>query len=191
METILGHNKTLGPAPLRVDHDGNLCTVGPSSGLPYQKFLNHDGLGTFLNNNHDHSAAPIDHYYTATSRYDIATVLISVSDVGKFGQSTFGAMAALTNGINFWVSPDLGVTKIPLLSNIYVKENKDWYYISHHIALTDFDSTAQTMSILLSIKELYGKTLDLEAGSSFGVTLNDNFTGLTALTFQTRGVLYI
>lgn len=180
----------IGAQELRVDAYGNSASTFPIDGLPTQKLLTTTGISSFVNHNLDYSLTPTDIYYKATNVYEIHTILVSISDASKFTQSGFGGLSALTHGINFWVSLDDNVTKIPLLNDIHFKENKDWFYVSHDVLLTQFDGLADTLSILICISKCYGTPLLLKTGHIFGTTLNDDFTGLTALTFQTRGILY-
>ena len=178
---------------IRTDDDGNLCTVPPSSGLPYQFFLSSNGLQTgTINAIGNYSASPTDFRYTASSRFEIYSLVINISDASKFNQSFYGGMSAgLTNGIKFFVDVGGGI-ELPLLrSEVFpVKQNNQWLSIASRAELTSFDGTAQTLSVYLNIVESYGRTFPLDSGQKFIARLNDDFTGLTGHTFILRGTVF-
>lgn len=175
----------------RCDDEGNLCVVPPSSGLPFRFFLTAagDGSGAY-NLIGNYSAAPTDFYYQATSRYEIYTLSITVSDASKFNQEFYGGIATgLTNGISFWFKFTSG-TEIPILINNTLKYNYQWMEIASRVTLTSFDGTAQTLQIMIDIKDLFGKPFTLATGEQIIVRLNDNFTGLVGQTFRLQGTLF-
>lgn len=172
------------------DTHGNICVTYPVDGLPTQKFLTTTGISVFTNLNTDFSTEPVDHYYKATSLYEIHTVLLSVSDNAKFNQADFGAITdGLTNGINFWIGNSL-TDRVAIFNDLHFKQNKDWFYVTNDASLTDFDGTAQTQSILICISRCYGQPLVVQKDGVFGVTLHDDLSTLVAFTIQARGILY-
>lgn len=178
---------------LRTDDDGNLCVAPPSSGLPYQFFLSSNGLQTgTIDAIGNYSASPTDFYYTASARFEIYSLIVNISDSSKFNQVFYGGMAAgLTNGIKFFADIGGGI-ELPLLRSevVPVKQNFQWLSIASRADLTSFDGTAQTLSVYFNILDSYGRTFQLDAGQTFIVRLNDDFTGLTGHTFILRGTLF-
>lgn len=176
---------------LRSDDEGNLSVAPPSSGLPFQFFLTANGLGTGNHNLNGNYTSPTEFLYTSTSRYEIYSVLVSISDGSSFNQTDYGAIiGGLTNGIKFFVK--VGEVYIPLLGTgeYPIKTNYEWLSISPETELTSFAGLAQTLSINFNIINQYGKPLSLGIGQSFVVRLNDNLSGLVNHTFGLRGILY-
>lgn len=175
----------------RCDDEGNLCVVAPSSGLPFRFFLTSvgDGTGTY-NLIGDYSAAPTDFFYQATSRFEIYTLAVTISDASKFNQEFYGGIAAgLTNGIRFYFKYPSGV-EVPIIISSPVKANYQWIEVASRANLTSFDGTAQTFQIMIGVHELFGKPFTLAAGERVLVRLNDNFTGLVGHTFRLHGTLF-
>jgi hypothetical protein len=95
-------------------------------GLSTQKFLtaSGDGLGAY-NLNGNYSAAPTDFYYQTTSKYDLYSILIVISDNATFNQIDYGAIVGgVTNGVKFFIKPN-GAAEVPLLSGVAVKQNHE------------------------------------------------------------------
>lgn len=179
---------------LRTDDDGNLCVAPPSSGLPYQFFLtaNGDGTGT-VNLNGNYSGAVTDFWYEATTRYEIYSLLINISDNANFNQTDYGAiLTGLTNGIKFYAGIPKGTLEIPLLTTATqpVKQNYHWLALTPETQLTSFAGLSQTLTVEINMIHQYGKPLTLDPGQSIIVKLNDNFTGLVNHTFGIRGIKY-
>lgn len=179
----------------RCDNEGNLCVVPSLSGLPYQFFLttNGDGTGT-TSLNINYSASPVDVYYTSSSsRLDIYTLLIGVSDNSNFNQSDFGAISGgLTNGIKFLVELEDGITEIPILSTDIrpIKKNNDFMILTAHSSLTTFAGLSQTLICDFNVVNEYGKQFALEKNQRLIARLNDDFSSLTDFTIGIRGILY-
>ena len=174
---------------IRCDDQGNLCVVPPISGLPTQKFLTTagDGTGAYNHIGDFSGASPTDIYYQVQSgEYYIYSVCLTISGAAKFLQPNYGTLAALTNGITFFVEID--GTEYPLLSGFSVKHNYDWPILTAHYSITDFSGLAQTMISEFRMIEDYGEPLYLGNGDKFIVRLQDNFTGLVAHTYGLRGI---
>lgn len=172
----------------KTDKGDNLCVVPPIDGIPKQYFLtaNGDGTGTY-NINGDYSGATATDLYLEipTGAYYIATMLVSISASGQFTQGKYGTLDALSNGVKFFVNP--GGFEIPLLSSTAVKSNYEWFELTPHLNLTQFDGLAQTMTIEFTMAEDYGMYFVLFPGMKFICRVQDNFTGLVAHTFGLRG----
>ena len=178
----------------RCDEEGNLSILPSIPGFPFQFFLssNGDGTGT-INLNGDYSASVTLFKYTATSRFDAYSLLVSVSDTTSFNQTDFGGIPlGLTNGVKLVLILQDGITEVPLMSTglVPIKQNYQWYSIFSDVKLTTFVGTPQTLSVLFSLVDTFGKPFCLETGQSIAVKLNDNLTGLVAHTYHLRGILY-
>lgn len=162
-----------------------------SGGLPYLRFLTTAGDSTGVNNLiGNYSAAPTDFYYSppTNTKYHISSVLIQISDNATFNQIDYGGMAALTNGIKFYIQEGTTPT-VPLLSGVIVKQNNDWLGLTGDVLLTTFSGTAQTLGVSFNLFKDFGEDLELLSTSKFIVRLNDDFTSLVAHRFILRGRL--
>lgn len=178
----------------RCDDDGNLCVTQPSAGLPFQFFLTANGNGTgAVNLNGNYSSAPTDFWYEATARYEIYSLLISISDGANFNQGDYGAITlGLTNGVKLLVRFEDDVTEIPILNTgaFPVKYNYHWLSLTASTMLTTFAGISQTLTVNFDLIDHYGKPFTINKGQKLIVRLNDNFTGLINHTFGLRGILY-
>ena len=197
MERIFGNIGKDDEGPfrsVRTDDEGNLCTVPSYAGLPYQFFLTADGLqSTSHDLIGDYSVTSDDFYYTATTRYDIYTVLISISDNANFNLGDYGAIASgLTNGVKFYIKLEDGVTELPLLGTGFnpIKTNGDWFTLTPDCLLTTFAGLSQSLTIDINLVKQYGKPLSLDPGQTFLIRLNDNFSTLVHHTFGLRGTKF-
>ena len=158
------------------------------AGIPRRKWLTAvgDGTGTF-NLIGDYSAAPQDFYYLATTKFDIKSLLICISDNLQFNQVDYGAIpGGLTNGVGFFYKPFDGA-EIRLINTVNIKQNFEWQAIVEHVALTQYAGLPQTLQIDLDILDEFGLPLNLRAADKLIVRLNDNFTGLVSHTFGIKG----
>lgn len=176
----------------RCDEDGNLCVVPSSAGIPFKRFLTANGDGTGEHNlNGDYSLTPLVAYYEATSRFELASLLVNISDSSKFVQTGYGGISqgTILNGIRFYIQP-VGGSDIPILASFGITQNYQWLSITPDADITTFDLTPQTMAIFVNTKRLYGKYLHMNAGEKIKVVLNDNFTDLVNHSFIIGGTLF-
>ncbi len=159
-------------------------------GRPFRFFLTASGDGLGANNHNGNYTVPTDFFYISTSRFDIHSIVIMVSDAASFGQTDYGAIASgLLNGVTFWVNIP-GTGDVRLLTPDPIKFNYDWYTVTEHASITTFSGSAQTLVISFEIMNDFGIPLTLFTGWKFIVRLNDNFTGLLRHTFHLRGTKY-
>lgn len=177
---------------LRGDSHGNLCVIPPQDGLPVQKFLTTTGISTGnFNHNTNYAAANTQIYYLATSRYEVQSILVNISDGDKFNQTDYGAIiGGLTNGITFQLYNAALNTTFTFFSGFTIKSNVDWHSISFHNQLTSYFGNPQTLAINIHVTDSFGKPLNMQAGDKFIVNLHDDFSGLVSHTFQLRGIQY-
>ena len=177
----------------RCDNDGNICVTQPSAGLPFQFFLTANGDGTGAVNLNGNYTSPTDFWYEATARYEIYSLLISISDNANFNQTDYGAITAgLTNGVKLLIRLEDDITEIPILNTgaFPVKTNAQWLSLTADTSLTSFAGLAQSLTVNFDLIDHYGKPFTVTTGQKIIVRLNDNFSGLTNHTFGLRGILY-
>lgn len=162
-----------------------------SNGRPTQFFLTTAGNGTGVyNHNVNYSATPTDISYVATSVYDMQTFIVVISDNATFNQLDYGAISGgLTNGVKVFIKP-AGLAEIPLLSGVAFKQNYEWFQITERVNLSSFAGLSQTLTIAFDITNDYGKPINMNAGDTFIVRLNDDFSTLVGHTFGIRGIKY-
>ena len=190
---VNGRSASLKETNILVSEYGEVITSSSSGlGIPMQFFVTQAGNGTGdYHITGDYSAAPVDYYYEATSKYDIYNILISVSDDKSFNQLDYGGLSlgTITNGIKFFVRPP-GGSDIPLLSGVGVIANYQWLTLSPNVFLTTFAGLEQSLSIVFDIEASYGIPLTLVPGARIIARVNDNFTGLYDQTIGLRGLFY-
>jgi hypothetical protein len=173
-----------------VDEYGNLCTRSTTIGLPVQKLLTENGLGTgttsFVGN---YSGGIKEIYYLTDSTYELQTLLFTIVGSANFKYNDYGTLASgvVTNGVTIGVTP-AGKSPILLFGGRPVKYNYQWIEMTGHITLSSFSGVAQVASIEFRIVDDYGIPIKLNHGDKFSVYLHDNFTGLVSQTFGLRGV---
>ena len=158
-------------------------------GLPVRKWLtaSGDGLGTY-NLIGDYSAAPQDFYFEPTNRFDIYTLIVTVSDNAQFNQVDYGAISnGLTNGIGFFYKP-AGLPEIRILNTANIMQNLDFFSIITRAGLTQFAGNPQTLAAVVNVSAEFGMPFTLNAGDRLIERLNDNFTSLVSHTFGIKGI---
>ncbi|MGE5863339.1 MAG: hypothetical protein ACM31H_06160, partial [Nitrososphaerales archaeon] len=156
----------------------------------YYLTANGSGLASENPNLNGNYTVPTDFFIQFPGRYDVHTVVISVSDNVNFLQSDYGGITGgLINGIKFFVN--INGVEVPLISAVSIKQNMDWFTIAPGSVLTSFSNTSQTLIAQFDIEFTFGKPLNLNAGDKFIVRLQDNFTGLVKHTFALHGILIV
>lgn len=165
--------------------------VPPLGGLPTKRFLTDtgNGLGT-LNYNGNYSVTPKSIYYQSTGRFEIASFLINISSPAKAYQTGYGSISGgLTNGVSFYVRAASGV-EIPILTDIPIKKNYEYFRLTAETFTSDFDGLAQTLNVFISMQNQYGGNFSIKAGEQIKVVLNDDFSALVNHSFSIFGMLY-
>jgi len=173
----------------QLDSDYGVANV---KGIPVQYFLTSTGDNSINRNlNGNYSAAAVDFYWQATTRYDLHSLLVAISDNANFNQVDYGGIpnGTVVNGVTFWIQP-FGAAKVPLLSGYIVTHNYDWLSMTAFHDLTQFAGLSQTLVANFSTIDSYGKPLILNVGDRIGITLHDDFSTLVAHTFGIRGIAH-
>lgn len=171
----------------RGDSFGNLSVIPPYNGFPSQEFLTTTGASSGTINNNLNFTVATDIFHLATAEFRIYSLVMTLSTSVKINQADYGSIAGgLTNGINYYYkAASLAEQK---LNNHVIKTNDDYCILTPDFKITQFEGTAQTISILLDIRKLFGSPLVLNTGDKFIVRLQDNFTSLLHHTFCINGI---
>lgn len=162
----------------------------PIIGLPTQFFLTTTGIpSTTHDATGNYSVTPADFHYISTAKYELYSLLITISDNATFNQGDYGGIVGgLTNGVKLFIyNANLGLT-IPLLGGNAVKKNYEWITLTHDTILTTFSGTAQTLMVNFDMIQDYGQPIHMEPGDKFIVRVNDDLTTLVSHTFGIRGI---
>jgi hypothetical protein len=171
----------------RGDDFGNLCTIPPYNGFPSQEFLTSSGASSGTINNNLNFTVATDIFHLALSEFRIYSLVMTLSTPTKINQTDYGSISGgLTNGINYYYKPN-GLAE-QKLNNHTIKTNDDYCILTPEFKITQFEGTAQTISILLDIRKLFGVPLVLKTGDKFIVRLQDNFTSLSHHVFCINGM---
>jgi len=190
---------------LKVNNDGSINTfVIPSpptsdiQALPFSEYLKLDGTGTtsFLVNG---SVTNQDFYISAKS-YDvyINTIVFEIADAGAT-LSQFGGIAALTNGLDFYIFNQAS-GKYIIESGL--KSNYDFIKLANFepsfgtgtasFQLTNAISAAEAYVGTIDIEDVFGLPwgLKLRANTTdkIGFTVKDNITGIDVMTIKVYGI---
>lgn len=158
-----------------------------SLGTPFVKFLTNTGVN---NANGNYSLAVTDFTYqpTTVEKFYWETFDIQVSTSAAMNQTDYGSVAGgLTNGVKFFVS--FNGTEVPLVGGFTVKQNVDWFVLTHDVTLSTFAGNASTLAISFRIMEDFGAPIVLDGSKNQKLIarLNDNFSTLVVQRFAAKG----
>ena len=143
--------------------------------------ISHITNGSTTNMNGDYSVTPQTFKLQPPidKVYKVRRVLPFVVDSGTFDADKYGNNITLTNGIEFRVSDDAGVTK-DLLDGETIKTNSDWKKYCYDITISDFGVGNETLGGRWTFSKFVrnGIVLDGSNNERLEMVLNDDFTGL-------------
>lgn len=200
------HSQKEGNA-LKINNDGSINTfIIPSppvnmesNALPFSEYLKLDGTGTtsFLI---DGSVTNRD-FHLAAKEYDIYinTIVFEIADAGAT-LANFGALAALTNGLDFYY---FNQKNGKYLIESSLKTNYDFIKLANFDPSYGTGNAAFQLTNAISASEAYVGVIDLEdvfglpwglklrANSTdrLGFTVKDNITGLDVMTIKVYGII--
>jgi len=156
-----------------------LDTVGDGSGIK-------NAMG-------DYSGAVEEFLYiaggpAATGRVDLHRLVIFVRDSGLFTADSYGALAALTNGIEIEVRDSDDNILVDLTDGVPVKSNAQWCRVCYDSILQDYGAAGDSYVVTRWTFTRSGSPLALKAGDRLVVKLNDDLTGLIDHTFMIQGI---
>ena len=136
--------------------------------------------GANVNFNTDYSGGnAADAIYTATDTTFIEAMFITIMDAGSMNAQTYGNLAALTNGINIfyntgsktYINPDIPITK-----------NGEWAILAQDHVLFVYGANEMTRAHIH-----FHTPIKIKNTETFGIELQDNFTGLQNYYFTIQG----
>ncbi len=135
----------------------------------------------------DYSSAVEEFLITNPIRQiQIRRMMIEVRDTGLFSQERYGAIAALTNGIEVMVKDDSGATQLDLTDGVPIKSLAHWGCRCFDMSALPSGSGDGFVNIRWTFKR-NGSCILLRQGWSLVVRLNDDLTGLIDHTFFVGG----
>ncbi len=154
-----------------------------------------DGSGNSVANG-DYSSAPEEFFCqpAAGSVILVNRMIISIADaVGSFDAGNYGALAALTNGVQVKVLDDDDNVLMDLTDAVPIKTNAQWGQLCFDVDLKDW-GTIGTGDGLLLVRWTFSKAgnpirLVGDNGHRLAVILNDDLQGLTSQLFLIQGVI--
>lgn len=115
-------------------------------------------------------------------RYEIHRLLIQIVDGAAFATDTYGAIPALTSGINIFLR-DIDDSLVTVLSGAQsIKTNEDWARLCYDTAYENYGGGGadRVLNIRWSLDK-FGGPLILKFGQTLQVNIPDD---LSALTYQ-------
>ena len=117
----------------------------------------------------------------------INRLIVHISDAANPSSDEYGNLgAALTNGIAVNVKDVSGTVVLDLTDALPIKTNADWGRVCYDVQLTSFGAGNDFIQVRWTFAKS-GRPLTLPPGYTFGVDLNDDFTGLDGHTFMAQG----
>jgi hypothetical protein len=176
-------NTTWSPGLLPAD-SGAETISGFNESAPLTEFLKNTGS---RDANGNYAAGAVDFTYTvpAGKRLWISRMIVAVGDVGSFDADLYGNGVALTNGIRISITKSAVQTFLD--AGFAVFSNFDWAELCFDADVKDWGTGPNFLVVRWTFSRY--TTILLEAGDTFDVNLNDDFTGLTAHRFLIEGSL--
>jgi hypothetical protein len=167
----------------------------PGTNFPIRnRFATIDNLGVDGNAIGDYST-PTDFSVgpPAGEVWEMHRVIGYIEDAGTFNASGYGALTALTNGIQARCYRG-SVMENDLLNSAQVKTNTQWKAICYDIKISEFGLGNANES--LGFRWTFARsgtpiTLDGDYDDEIRFTMNDNLTGLINHSFLVQGFLVL
>jgi hypothetical protein len=147
-------------------------------------FLKNGGSNDMTNN---YALSAADFTFTAPTRLEINSIVLLIRDASAIHYELFGSISALTNGVRVWYKLNATSDKVYLDAGYAIKVNSDFAKLSIDIEIKEKSAGDNVFAGSWNFKKHFGDTLMLNKGGSFGVTLNDNLSGLDVMTMFVKG----
>tara|TARA_R110000851_G_scaffold43447_4_gene107422 strand:+ start:232 stop:774 length:543 start_codon:yes stop_codon:yes gene_type:complete len=147
-----------------------------------------EGDGVTIDALGDYSAAPVDFFVQPPPNFDfyLSEIILELSDNSGLTRSNYGGISELPVGIKTFVLRN-GV-RIPGTNPEAIKNNGGLIINSSSFEVIPFSGSTQTLLFRLKFSETAEPTyLNGNNGDRFGITLNDDFTGLSDHQFAFLG----
>lgn len=139
------------------------------------------------NMNQNHSLSPVDYTFVAPRRLEIKNIILFISDPSQIQFELFGSITELTNGLRVWYKQKSTDDKIYLDAGFPIKSNSDFAKLSIDIEIKPKSAGDNVFAGRWDFKEHFGDNLMLEKGGSFGITINDDLSGINMMTIFVKG----
>jgi hypothetical protein len=147
---------------------------------------NGDGTGTL--NANVNGTTPVEFYIEAADNdvLELHRIIIHIADNGSIQPHTYGALAALTNGVKVTVvDADDNVLQGGVIT---VKANAEWGRVCFDVEIQDRGAGSDGYVNVRWTFAKAGVPLRLRDGEKFVVTIQDDLTGLLEHYFMVQGV---
>ena len=138
------------------------------------------------------AAAPVYFKYTVPLGFKmyVYSLLVALEDEGNFVSPAYGGGVVLTNGIELG-RMDTDGNFISATQQVKILKNTDWMRYTHEFQIVSFKTGGAGSSILSSNYSFEddGIPVQIFAGESFAVKINDDLTGLTSQKMRIGAVV--
>lgn len=112
-------------------------------------------------------------------KWAVTSVVTAISDNGPFSQDGFGAMPALTNGVQLMFYSTAG-GYVDLYSGFAVKRNFEFIGLPGRTTMSTWNGGSQTMEVRFDIYADTGQAivLDGDRGEAIAIRIRDDLTSL-------------
>ena len=163
-----------------------------ATGTPFVAVLTTNGNQTGeFNAIGNYSASPVDFYFKPQEDQTlyVHTLEVTIKDDNPLIESGYGSGLELVNGIYAHVGSDedANIWKFP--SEARIRRNWDWGQLAQLSGIGQSSAVKEVMHASLNFLERCGSpvTVSGKDGQHFGLTLNDDFTGLLHQQFVIFG----
>jgi hypothetical protein len=118
------------------------------------------------------------------TKLNLSRVIVYIEDSGTFKAETYGALAALTNGVSLVIEKN-GV-ETDLTDSTPIKTNAQWGRLCYDVDVKTWGNGNSATVVRWTFSKS-GVDLSLQMGDRVIVRLNDNLTGLIDHTFLFQG----
>ena len=148
-------------------------------------FLRYNGSNDMAQN---FSASPVDFELLATKRLEIKSVVLYMQSSSQIHYELFGNISALTNGLRVYYKLKSSSEKIYLDAGEAIKTNGSFGQLSFDVELKEKGSGHNVFTGLWDFEQHFGDKLLLNKGGSFGITVNDNLSGIGVFSIFVKGI---
>jgi hypothetical protein len=159
-------------------------------GRTIYQYLDLDGDGTGTKNANVDGSSVVQNFKIVVPDnqvYELARMIIHVRDSGVISPQTYGALAAMANGITI-KTYDSGDNVVDALDGgVSIKANAEWGRVCYDVDIQDRGAGFEGYVNVRWTFEKAGQPLRLTEGQYLQVTIADNLTGLLEHYFQVQG----
>lgn len=123
------------------------------------------------------------------STYELARVIVSITDAGALNTETYGALPTLTNGIDMYIEDSEGIRYYLTDVDFPVKTNSGWADVMYDQTYETLAGGDKHIVHRLSFPRIFGDMIELDGdkGDALVVAISDNLVGLVGHRFHAQG----